>query len=156
MSEVEVRAAWDRAHGESEAEHAWLMQFCELGAQRTPTKVARRCGVPVKLVKDAASKWGWSRRALAYDAAVHAAGQAALGDGSEALALQYEVGRRMLAIGATAVQLKNPALMNMNQIQKLLTEGAEMVRRGSGVADIKVDINTQKSVEDLVQDLLGN
>lgn len=155
MTEIEPRAAWDRAHGESEAEHAWLLRFCELGSQRTPTKVARRCGVPVKLVKDAASKWGWTRRAAEYDQAVRDVGRIAMKDEQEALQIQYEVGKELLRIGASAASLKNPALMNMNMVLKMLTEGAELVRRGAGVADIKVDMNTQRSVEELFQNLLG-
>lgn len=155
MSELEPRAPWDRADGESEAQHAWLHAYLQLGSDRTPSKAARRCGVPVKLVKEAASTWGWARRAADYDAAVIDVSRAIVMDEKEALATQYAVGHIMLSLGARALELKNPALMNMATIQALLREGSELVRRGAGVADMKITHETVQNIEGAFNRLLG-
>lgn len=155
MSDLEPRVSWSQAHGESQAEHAWLMQYIDLGETRTPSKAARRCGVSVALVKAAAAKWAWKRRAADFDAAVKVNHREWVADEKEALYTQYMVGRLMLTLAAKGLDTKNPTLFDMKIIRPLLQEGAELMRRGAGVADIKISHETRDNVEESFRRLLG-
>lgn len=148
-------AAWQQRSGETAAQYAWFQRYVELGDERSPELAAKRCGVSVSVIRDAAMQHDWADRASKYDAAQRDAAALLVGDESEALAAQYAAGMIMLRLGINALALKNPALIKTQQATTLVEKGAEAVRRGAGVADLKVDHQTTKRVESLIDDLLG-
>lgn len=159
MTEIEPiqpREPWAQRTGEAPHQHAWLLRYCELGESRTIDKVARLCGVPIKLVRAAALEHAWITRAASFDAACMEVARAAATDEKMALSMQYEVGIAMMRLGVKAVQLKNPALIRMKDIRELMQQGAEMARRGAGVADLNIEVDVQKRVEADFLDLLGD
>lgn len=154
--ELEPKPPWEQRQHERDMEYAWFVRYAELGpAARDELKVARLCGVPVGVVRDAAKKHAWADRAAAYDATVVEVTKAIDVDESEALAMQYAVGIAMMRLGVKAVQLKNPALIRMKDIRELMQQGAEMARRGAGIADLKIEASTQHRIESQFLDLLG-
>lgn len=156
MSELVPHEPWQRRSDESAAEYAWFQRYIELvPSDRSEQKAARRCGVPVKLVRAAATKHDWKQRAAEYDEFVAQARSVLIADESEALEAQFRVGLLMLDIGMRAIAEKNPSLIKMTQAQQLIERGAENVRRGAGVADLKVDHQTTARVEGMLKDLLG-
>jgi hypothetical protein len=137
-------------------EYAWFSRYAELGPEvREHLKVARLCGVPVKLIRQAAQQHDWASRAAAYDRVVVEVSSHIDVDETEALAMQYAVGIAMMRLGVKAVQLKNPALIRMKDIRELMQQGAEMARRGAGIADLKIEASTQHRIESQFLDLLG-
>lgn len=153
--QLEPKAPWEQREHERDMEYAWFVRYAELGDVRDEGKVARFCGVPVSLVRRAATQHQWAERAAAYDATVIEVSKAIDVDETEALAMQYAVGIAMMRLGVKAVQLKNPALIRMKDIRELMQQGAEMARRGAGVADLKIEKSVQSRVESQFLDLLG-
>lgn len=155
MTDVVPKQPWERITGETEAQHAWFKRFVEVGEGRTVDRAAKACGVPVGPVRRAAELNDWAARAKAYDAAVIELRDVLELDETEALHAQYAAGRIMAQLGLTALQYKNPALVPIAQIKDLILNGAEMMRRGAGIADLKVDHSTTHRVESILDDLLG-
>lgn len=155
--QLEPRQPWEQLTDERDMEYAWFTRFAELGPEsRSEQKVARFCGVPVAQVRKAASRHEWSTRVAAYDAIVAQVSQQVSVDESEALAMQYAVGIAMMRLGVKAVQLKNPALIRMKDIRELMQQGAEMARRGAGVADLNIEHTVQQRVQSEFLDLLDD
>lgn len=155
MSALEPIRPWDRQSGESNHEYAWFTKYCELGESRSEQLVAKRCGVPVSMVRTTATKHSWALRAAPYDAAVSELAAILEMDEGEALHAQYTAGMLMLRMGLTALKYKNPALLKMKDIRELMQFGSEMARRGAGVADMKIDHTTTRRVDEMWADLLG-
>jgi hypothetical protein len=156
MDPLEPRPPWEQRSSERDMEYAWFSRYAELGESRELLKVAKLCGIPVKLIREAAARHDWTTRAAAYDKIVVEVSQAIDVDESEALAMQYAVGIAMMRLGVKAVQLKNPALIRMKDIRELMQQGAEMARRGAGIADLKIEASTQHRIESQFLDLLGD
>jgi hypothetical protein len=150
-----ARPVWEQRTGESNHEYAWFVKYAELGETREITRAARLCGVPVKMLRASASKHAWDDRCRAYDATVVAITSAIQPREDEALATQYAAGQIMLRLGLEAIKLKNPALLKVRDIQALLQAGSEMVRRGAGVADLKVQHDVVQRVTEDLELLLG-
>lgn len=150
-----ARPVWEQRTGESNHEYAWFVKYAELGDTREVTRAARLCGVPVKMLRVAAAKNAWDDRCRAYDSAVVAITSAIQPREDEALATQYAAGMVMLRMGFEAIKLKNPALLKVKDIRELLQFGSEMVRRGAGVADLKVQHDVVERVAQDLELLLG-
>lgn len=156
MTEIVPKVAWEQRSDESAAEHAWFHAFLELGDKRTVAKAAKRCGVATAVLKEASIKHDWKNRAEVYDKELQKLATTMIADETEALAVQWEAGRMLLKFGITALEYRNPHLLKMKDIRDVITSGAEMVRRGAGVADLKVDHTTTKRVQDMFDVLLGD
>lgn len=154
VTQFEPRPPWEQQVSESDYEYAWFVKFAELGAERSIDKVSAVQGVPADLVRSAADKNAWDSRAKAYDDTVVSVLEHVNIDESEALAMQYAVGMAMMKLGVSAVALKNPALIKMKDIRELMQQGAEMARRGAGVADLTVQHDVVTRARDAVLDLL--
>lgn len=152
---LEVHAPWEKRQFEPVHQYAWFVRYAELGAERTLEQTSKLQGVPVALVRQAAASHGWERRAAAYDVAVADAVKAVVIDEDEALAMQYAVGKAMLRLGIEAIKVKNPAMMKIREALTILTSGTEMMRRGAGVADLKIEKDVQHRIQSEVLDLLG-
>lgn len=111
--------------------------------------------MPVKGVRAAAREHDWDARAAAYDATVIEIQKAVSPSEDEALAIQYGAGMMMLKLGLKAIEIKNPSLIKVKDAQALLREGSEMVRRGAGVADLKVQHEVVDRVFEDIELLLG-
>lgn len=155
MTDIVPQQRWKQLENERDHEYAWFKAYLELGDTRTPAKAARRCGVPIEMVKAAANAHLWNPRALAYDAALVQLVELFDPDEQQALATQFAAGELMLRLAFKALESKNPALLNMKDITALLDKGAENMRRGAGVADIKVSHDTTKRVQDALEDWFG-
>lgn len=155
FDDVSPAPLWERRTGETEFEYAWFVRYAELGETRTMQDTSKRLGISVVTIRDAAKRWGWEERARAYDAQVIAITLAINPEESEALAVQYAAGMLMLRVGFDAMKLKNPALMKVKDIRELLQFGSEMVRRGAGVADLKIEHNVIDRVAENIDLLLG-
>lgn len=153
---LEVRPVWEQRSYESDHQYAWFVKYAELGEGRTLEKTAKLQGVPVKLVRQAALSHVWAERAAAFDKTVVAIQKAVSPDETEALALQYGAGMMMLRLGLSAIQIKNPALLKVKDIKALLEAGSEMVRRGAGIADLKVEHDVVQRVQADLELLLGD
>lgn len=147
--------AWTQRTGERDREYGWFIQYAETIGERDFERVAARIGVAASLLRGAAEKYEWQARVREFDQARAQVMQHVIPDDSEALAMQYAVGIAMIRLGVQAVQLKNPALLNMDQVIKLVTQGSEMARRGAGVADLKIEQTVQQRIEREFLDLLG-
>lgn len=150
-----ARPIWEQRTGETPHEYAWFVKYAELGETREIMRAARLCGVPVKMLRSAAAKHAWDDRCSAYDAAVVAITKAIEPEESEALATQYAAGMVMIRLGFEAIKLKNPALLKIKDIGQLLQLGSEMVRRGAGVADLKVQHDVVQRVAEDIELLFG-
>lgn len=139
--EVDIYSnSWQQRPGETPAKYAWFQRYLEMGSGRTIQRVAKRCGARLDLVNKAASAHEWAIRAAEYDAATRGIVlDYANSDSEQALAMQRAVGKAMLDMGFTALHFKNPAMIRMSGVEKLLKEGVEQIRRGSGVADLKIE-----------------
>lgn len=153
---LEIAPIWEQRQHEGAHEYAWFVRYAELGEGRTLEKTAKLQGVPVALVRKAAERHGWPERAAAFDATVVSIQQAVTVDETEALAVQYGAGMMMLKLGLQAIQIKNPALLKVKDISQLLQMGSEMVRRGAGVADLKIEHDVVKRVQSDLELLLGD
>lgn len=154
---IEPRVEWEQRATESPAQYAWLQQYLNLGPQRSAQRTATRCGVPLKIVKEAMAQHDWRMRADAYDNYITKLRTHALDNVDEQLALQaqYEAGRMMMEIGVHGLQSKNANMLKVKQLMDMVFHGAEAMRRGSGVADMKIDHTTTSRIDDLWQDVLG-
>lgn len=152
---LDLQSPWEQRTRETKFEYAWFVRYAELGPERTLERAARQCGVPIKGVREAARANDWEARAKAFDAAVIEIQKAVIPDESEALAIQYQAGTEMLKLGLRAIQVKNPALIRVKDIAMLLKEGAEMVRRGAGVADLKIKHDVVQRVAEDLELILG-
>lgn len=146
---------WEQLREEANHEYAWFCRYAELGETRTLEQTARFMGVPLKLVRKAATLHGWDARCAAYDATVIEITKAINPTEDEALATQYAAGMLMLRLGFEAIKLKNPTLLKVKDIQAMLQAGSEMVRRGAGVADLKVQHDVVERVAEDLELLLG-
>lgn len=153
---LDVAPVWERHQHEGAHEYAWFVRYAELGEGRSLEKTAKLQGVPVALVRKAAQTHAWTDRAAQFDATVVSIQQAVAPDETEALATQYAAGLVMLKLGFSAIQLKNPALLKVKDIRELLQFGSEMVRRGAGVADLKVEHDVVQRVQSDLELLLGD
>lgn len=153
--EFQPKPPWERLASEPEFEYAWFVRFAELGAEkRSLEKVSALQGVPLDLVERAAQVHQWSDRASAYDRTVVAVTEAVTIDESKALAMQHAIGIAMMELGISAFYLKNPALLKIKDIRELMQFGAEMARRGAGIADLNIQHDVVTRVRDQVLDLL--
>lgn len=141
---------------ETDQEYAWFKRYCEIGADRTTAKVAAFMGVPASVTRSAASRHHWNSRVGAYDQARIDAAQTLVADQSQALEAQYAAGMIMMQLGIDAIKIKNPGRMSVKNIAMLLTEGGALVNKGAGLADVVVDVNTTKRVEDHILELFGD
>jgi hypothetical protein len=155
IDSLTARPVWEQRTGETNYEYAWFVRYAELGETREIARAARLVGIPVKLLRAAAAKHAWDDRCRAYDATVVAITSAIQPREDEALATQYAAGQIMLRLGLEAIKLKNPALLKVRDIQALLQAGSEMVRRGAGVADLKVQHDVVQRVTEDLELLLG-
>jgi len=146
---------WKQQQGEKDHEHAWLTMFCDMGNMRSVEAVANRCGVSYARVLAAAERHGWSPRAAAFDDAVARVTQNIMLSDDEALGAQYLAGRAMVHLAIKGLQTKNPSLLKMAQLQSMLKDGSEMMRRGAGIADIRVEHETQERVTKHLDGILG-
>jgi hypothetical protein len=153
--ELEPTPAWTQRTGERDREYQWFIQYAETIGERDLERVAARIGVAASLLRAAAEKNQWDARCVEFDKARMSIARQVVPDDSEALSMQYAVGIAMIRLGVQAVQLKNPALLNMDQVIKLVTQGSEMARRGAGVADLKIEQTVQQRIEREFLDLLG-
>lgn len=154
---LEAKPPWERlAHEEAHA-YAWFVRYCEMYEQRSVDKVARFCGVPVSLVRKAAAENAWEPRADAFDSTIARVVDSVQIDDSEALAMQFAVGKMMLRLGIDKIKLINPAMLKTKEVFALLQAGSEMMRRGAGIADLTIE---QRSAQDRVErtflELLGD
>lgn len=152
---LDLQPAWEQRGRESQYEYAWFVRYAELGTERTLEKAARLLGMPIKGVREAARAHDWDVRAYAYDQTVVEITKAVTPSEDEALSIQYGAGMMMLKLGLSAIQIKNPALLKMKDIQALLQMGSEMVRRGAGVADLKVQHDVVQRVAEDIELLFG-
>lgn len=153
---MEPIVEWDKRQHETAAEYSWFQRYVEVGYTRTPARAAARCGISTELCKQAAMDHDWKMRAAAYDQFVEQLRAQHVEDGDEqsALAMQYAAGEMMLRMGINALSLKNISLLKIKDIQAMTTQGAEMMRRGAGVADLKVDHTTTSRIDTMWQDLI--
>lgn len=154
VQSLEPKPPWQQQALEPDFEYAWFVKYAELGEQRTLEKVSAFQGVPLDLVQRARDRHEWDARVAAYDATLVDVMQHVQVSEDEALAMQYAVGMAMMRLGVSAVALKNPALIKMKDVQLLMAQGAEMARRGAGVADLNVQHDVVTRVRDQVLDLL--
>lgn len=147
--DLQIAEPWRQREGEADHEYAWFKRYAELGKhRRSLPKTSAELGVPLRMISDAASLRDWKARTAAYDDAIERiAGQAAPND-EAALARQYAIGMAMMDLGIEVIKLKNPALIRTKEGLQLLEHGAEMARRGAGVADLTVE---QRSAQDRVE-----
>lgn len=154
--ELEPRPPWQQLEHERDYEYAWFVRYAEQHGNRSLEQVSAFCGVPLKLVERAAATHGWDTRVKAFDATVKRVSDTIQVNDKEALATQYMIGEAMLKLGIQAFQLKNPSLIKMKDIHALLQSGAEMMRRGAGVADLTIEQrNAQDRIEHTFLELLG-
>jgi len=146
---------WKQQQGEKDHDHAWFTMFCDMGEMRSIEAVARRCGASEARVLAAAERGDWSRRAAAFDSAIVSVTQNLMLSDDEALGAQYLAGRAMVQLAIKGLQTKNPSLLKMSQLQSMLKDGAEMMRRGAGVADVRVEHSTQERVTSHLDGILG-
>lgn len=156
MGELEPVEPWRQRFDESDHEYAWFKRFAELGKhRRSIAKTSAELGVPTRMIRVAARERDWAGRVEAFDNAVVLVSGMVVPNDSEALARQYAIGMAMMDLGIEAVRLKNPALIKTKEAMAMLQEGAEMARRGAGVADLTIEQrNTQERVERQFLDLL--
>jgi len=128
--------------------------YCELGPARTIEDVSSRFGCAVSRVKHASGKHDWAARASEYDVALRDVSAITIADGERALHMQYAIGEAMLGLGINALRMKNPSMIRMKEIHKLIETGGELMRKGAGLADMKVDIETVDRVKDAVADFI--
>lgn len=155
MGELVPQPAWARRRGEHEHHYAWFVHYAELGPTREIGRAASLCGVPTHMLEEAAAKNDWDARVAPYDEAVISLQQAVAPDSEEALAMQYHAGRMVMRLGIDALKLKSPNLIGVKEAITMVGEGAEMTRRGAGVADINVNIDVVTRIEQDVELLLG-
>jgi len=155
MDQLVARPVWEQRTGEPNHEYAWFVRYAELGEGRTLDRTAKLQGIPIKLVRNASTKHSWDARCAAFDEAIVSVRIAISADEAEALAMQYAAGMMMLRLGIEAIKLKNPALLKVKDTRELLQFGSEMVRRGAGVADLKVEHDVVRRVAEDLELLLG-
>lgn len=152
---LEPQAAWQQRAGESNMHYAWFIQHAETLGERSELQTARRLGITVSVVRSVAKLNQWDLRIDEFDRARAEVTTHLATDENEALQMQYAVGIAMMRLGVQAVQLKNPALLKMDTIIKLMQQGSEMARRGAGVADLKIEKSVQQRIQSDFEDLLG-
>ncbi len=154
--DLQPRASFEQQDGELDREYAWFKHYADTFGERDIARTARSIGVSVKLLRDAAARNQWDARCIEFDRIRAQVTGHIAPDDSEALQTQYMVGIAMMRLGVQAIQLKNPSLLKVKQILDLMTQGAEMARRGAGVADIKIEKTVQRRIESEFLDLLGD
>jgi len=154
--QLEPTPQWSQKFGESDHAYAWFVRYAELHDQRSLEKVGRYCGVPIAMVRKAAEQHAWDSRVCSFDETVSSVSSSVVIDDSEALAMQFAVGKAMVRLGVEGVKLKNPALLKVRDLLTLMQQGSEMMRRGAGVADLTIEQRTaQDRVEATFLELLG-
>lgn len=142
--------AWGRLKNETASRYNWFVMYCELGPEmRSTAAVASRIGIAEKHIIDASERYRWSERVAAYDDDVR--GAVMVADPDAVLAGQYAIGMMMMRLGISALGLKNPALMKVNDIQKIVTAGAELARKGTGLADMKIETERIERVQGIIE-----
>ena len=152
---LSAQPAWERRPRESRFQYAWFVRFAELGEQRTVEKAAKLCGVPVKQLREAARDHDWDMRAGEYDKVIIAMQEAVSPSEDEALAIQYAAGTMLLKLAVKGIETLDPSMLRIKDITVLLKEGSEMVRRGAGVADLKVQHDVVERVQSDIELLLS-
>jgi len=149
---------WSQLRNEDTADYAAFAEFCKLGTRRSNRVLASHLGVSIQKVNAIARKNDWVARADAYDRACNelhpSADDMSLED---TLAFQYAVGKAMLDMGVTALQLKNPASMRTADIVKLLQQGSEIQRKAAGITDtvsVKVESDAVSTINKLLEDII--
>jgi hypothetical protein len=148
--------AWVQRTDEPENHYAWFRNYAETLGERSVERTAAHIGVSPRLLAEAAEKFQWDARCVQFDQARAQVAENIAPSEDEALHMQYAVGIAMIRLGVQAVQLKNPALLKMDTIVKLVTQGSEMARRGAGVADLNIEHSVQKRIEGEFLDLLSD
>lgn len=154
--DLEIAEPWRQRAEEPDHEYAWFKRYAELGKhRRSIPKTSAELGVPQRMIEEASKKRDWSARTAAYDRAIEQVAGAASPNDEAALARQYAIGMAMMDLGIEVIKLKNPALIRTKEGLQLLEHGAEMARRGAGVADLTVEQRSaQERVESIFRDLL--
>lgn len=153
--ELEPRPIYSQREGENDQQYAWFRQYYELGDTRTLPRAAMRCGVSRSLVERAAREHDWDIRSQQLDRDASHVAKTMIRDEDEALALQYAVGHVMIRMGMTALQAKNPALLDMKTVTALIQQGVEHTRRGAGAADMVISLDQRRSIQQQFADFLG-
>lgn len=154
--QLEPTPQWSQKAGEPDHSYAWFVRYAELHDERGIEKVSRYCGVPVAMIRKAAGEHAWDSRVASFDATVKSVSSSVIVDDTEALAMQFAVGKAMVRLGVEGVKLKNPALLKVKDLLTLMQQGSEMMRRGAGVADLTIEQRTaQDRVEATFLELLG-
>ena len=153
---IEVRDPWAQSSGELGGEYAAFTEFCKLGPERRSVrKLAAHLGISADRVRSMSKKNDWIARADAFDRANNALTPAELSL-EDTLAFQYAVGKAMLDLGISAMQLKNPASIKMNDVIRLLKEGSEIQRKAAGINDtvtLTVESNAVQKINSLLDEL---
>lgn len=153
--QLHVQPAWEQRPRESKFQYAWFARYAELGPERTVEQAAKLCGVPVKQLRLAQRDHDWDVRAGEYDATVVEIQKAISPSETEALAIQYAAGTMMLKLAVKGIATLDPNMLRIKDIQGMLREGSDMVRRGAGIADLKVDHNIVERVQSDIELLLS-
>lgn len=148
------RDPWNQQAGESASQYAMFKAYCDAGHAGTYQDVANRFGCALSRVESVAVKNNWDSRVSAYCIELNNISTITVADGERALQMQYKIGEALLGLGINALQLKNPSMIRMKEIHKLIETGGEMMRKGAGLADMKVDIETVDRVKDAVADFI--
>jgi hypothetical protein len=151
---VPQRDPWSQQDGETTADYALFSEYCKLGVRRTRRMLGAHLGISPARLSTIARANDWDARAEAYDKACHMLVPTSDGISLEdTLAYQYAVGKMMLDMGISALQLKNPASMRTADIIKLLRDGSEIQRKAAGVNDT-VNITIQSNAVGKINSLL--
>lgn len=148
--------AYHRLQDERAEHYEMFGEWCRIPpSSRNLTNFCQRTGVPARTAKRLHKEWQWDRRADLYDTdALKLRPDPRTMEEEAAIAGQLAAAQTLLDLGLSAAQLKNPALISMDQAIKLTEKGVEIQRRAMGQADL----NVQFSVEDMsrVNALLGD
>lgn len=156
MEQLEARPPWEQLQGEPDHAYAWFVRYAELHDERSVEKVSRFCGVPATMVRKASVEHAWESRVASFDETVVNVVDHVNVDDAEALAMQFAVGKAMIRLGVTKMQLINPAMLKVKDALVLMQQGSEMMRRGAGVADLTIEQRTaQDRIESQFLELLG-
>lgn len=153
--DIVPKSAWQRQASESVVEYGWFTVYLELGDDRTLPKTARRAGVPIRKIEEAASSFNWSHRCYEWreDSAKIVKDQ--VRDEETVHSVEWQAGQALIRLALQGFDGKNPHLMDGKGLTAMLKEGIELTRKGSGAADMVVEINDRRQIGQQFAEFLG-
>ena len=159
LAHTDTTPAYHRLQDEKAEHYELFTEWCRIPpSSRNLQNFCRRTSIPPRTAKKLHDAWRWEVRATLFDNdSMKLRPDPRLVDEEAAIAGQLAAATTLLDLGLSAIQLKNPALIPVDNAMKLVEKGVEVQRRALGQADLNVQftVDDMSRVNRLLEDVVG-